>query len=70
MDYKRGKNRVCSSCKSLAKLNQGNRLLIQGNKLLLWHIRELEQGNPVPRREDNVLSDVRRDYTEGALDEV
>ena len=38
-------------------------------KLLKWRINELEQGNPVPRREDDVLSDVRRDYTEGTLDE-
>ena len=38
-------------------------------KLLKWHIRELEQGNPVPRREGKILSDVRRDYTEGTLGE-
>ena len=39
-------------------------------KLFKWHIKELEQGNPVPRREDNILSDVRRDYTEGTLDGI
>ena len=39
-------------------------------KLLQWHIRELEHGNPVPMRENNVLPEVRRDYTEGTLDEV
>ena len=37
-------------------------------KLLRWRIRELEQGNPVPRRGDT-SSDVRRDYTGGILDE-
>ena len=38
-------------------------------RLLKWRIKELEQGNPVPRREDIILSDVRRDYTEGTLGE-
>lgn len=37
-------------------------------KLLEWRVRELEQGNPVPRRDDDI-SDVRRDYTEGSLDD-
>lgn len=40
-------------------------------ELLKQYIRELEYGNPVPRREDiTILPDVRRDYTEGALDNV
>ena len=53
-------------------LQQQVRKLENEVKLLKWHIRELEHGNPVPRREDeeNVLSDVRRDYTEGTLGET
>ncbi len=52
------------------RLQQQVYKLEQEVKLLKWHIIELEHGNPVPRREDNVLSDVRRDYTEGTLDEL
>jgi len=52
------------------RLQQQVMKLEQEVKLLQWHIRELEQGNPVPRRENNVLSDVRRDYTEGTLDDI
>lgn len=52
------------------RLQQQVYKLAQEVKLLKWHIIELEHGNPVPRREDNVLSDVRRDYTEGTLDEL
>ena len=44
--------------------------LEQEVKLLKWHIRELENGNPVPMREDSVLPEARRDYTEGTLDAV
>jgi hypothetical protein len=44
--------------------------LEQEVKLLKWRIRELEHGNPVPMREDNVLPEVRRDYTEGTLDDI
>lgn len=51
------------------RLQQQVYKLEQEVKLLKWRVRELEQGNPVPRREDNILSDVRRDYTEGALGE-
>lgn len=52
------------------RLQQQVYSLEQEVKLLKWHIRELEQDNPVPRREDNILSDVRRDYTEGVLSDT
>lgn len=44
--------------------------LEQEVKSLKRYVTELEQGNPVPMREDNILSEVRRDYTEGALGET
>jgi len=51
------------------RLQQQVMKLEQEVKLLQWHIREIEHGNPVARREsDNVFSDVRRDYTGGILD--
>ncbi len=53
------------------RLQQQVMKLGQEIKLLKWRIRELEHGNPVPRRENfDILSDVRRDYTEGILDDI
>ena len=36
-------------------------------KLLEWRVKELEQGNPVPMRDTNNISEVRRDDTGGTL---
>src|SRR3990172_1883071 len=63
-DYDRGRSLVCRSC------GYPSSNMHQVVKLLKWHIRELENGNPVPMREDSVLPEVRRDYTEGTLDVV
>lgn len=38
-------------------------------KLLEWRVKELEQGNPVPMRDIKNISEVRRGYTGGTLDE-